>query len=138
MSIRITQFLLLLCCLVLFAQSAEAQRTFDVTIADSTYHMKQYWFVLYSRGEGPELDSLTAKAMQAEHLAHQDAQGKRGLIVMAGPFGKNDDDWRGLLLYDCETREEVEGYLQLDPFVKAKRLNYTIHPWWGAVGTRLK
>lgn len=27
----------------LAALSAQAQRTFDVTIADSTYHMKQYW-----------------------------------------------------------------------------------------------
>jgi uncharacterized protein YciI len=115
-----------------------AQRTFEVTIADSTYHMKQYWFVLYTKGEGPMLDSLTLARMQEEHLAHQDAQGKQGLIVMAGPFGKNEAGWRGLLLYDCDTREEVEGYLQQDPFVKAGRLRYEIHPWWGAIGTRLK
>ncbi|MBK9175141.1 MAG: hypothetical protein IPM46_02155 [Flavobacteriales bacterium] len=138
MSARITPLLLLLGCLVQFAESAQAQRSFDVTIADSTYHMKQYWFVLYSRGDGPALDSLTAEALQAEHLAHQDAQGKRGLIVMAGPYGANDAGWRGLLIYDCETREEVEGYLMQDPFVKVGRLKYEIHPWWGAVGTKLK
>jgi uncharacterized protein len=114
-----------------------AQRTFDVTIADSTYHMKQYWFVLYSKGDGPALDSLTAATLQAAHLAHQDAQGKRGLIVMAGPFGKNESGWRGLLLYDCDTREEVEEQLLKDPFVKAGRLKYEVHPWWGAIGTRL-
>lgn len=113
-----------------------AQRTFDVTIADSTYHMKQYWFVLYSGGEGAPLDSLTAARSQEEHLAHQAAQAERGLIVMGGPFGKNDADWRGILLYDCDTREEVEGYLKQDPFVKAGRLNYDIKPWWGAMGTR--
>jgi len=56
---------------------------------------------------------------------------------MAGPFDKNDMDWRGSLLYDCETREEVEGYLLQDPFVKAGRLKYEVVPWWGAVGTRL-
>ncbi|MBX2979664.1 MAG: hypothetical protein KF905_10240 [Flavobacteriales bacterium] len=117
--------------------AAQAQRSFEVTIADSTYHMKQYWFVLYTAGDGPALDSLTAATLQAEHLAHQDAQGKRGLIVMAGPYGKNDAGWRGMLLYDCDTREEVEGYLQQDPFVKIGRLKYAIHPWWGAVGTRL-
>jgi len=114
-----------------------AQRTFDITIADSTYRMKQYWFVLYTKGDGPPLDSLTAATLQAEHLAHQDAQGKQGLIVMAGPFGKNDADWRGLLLYDCDTREEVEAKLKEDPLVRAGRLTYAVHPWWGAVGTRL-
>jgi uncharacterized protein YciI len=117
--------------------AVQAQRTFDVSIADSTYHMKQYWFVLYTKGEGPALDSLTAATLQKEHLAHQDAQAARGLIVMAGPFDNNDTGWRGLLLYDCDTREEVEGYLRQDPFVRMGRLKYTIAPWWGAVGTRL-
>lgn len=120
------------------AFKAQAQRTFDVTIADSTYHMKQYWFVLYTKGDGPALDSLTAAKLQAEHLAHQDEQGKRGLIVMAGPFGKNESGWRGMLLYDCDTEDEVRNQLDADPFVRAGRLKYEIRPWYGAVGTRLK
>lgn len=120
------------------AFKAQAQRTFDVTIADSTYHMKQYWFVLYTKGDGPALDSLAAAKLQAEHLAHQDEQGKRGLIVMAGPFGKNESGWRGMLLYDCDTEDEVRNQLDADPFVRAGRLKYEIRPWYGAVGTRLK
>jgi uncharacterized protein YciI len=113
-----------------------AQRTFEVTIADSTYHMKQYWFVLYTTGDAAPLDSATNAATLKEHLAHQDEQSKRGLIVMGGPFG-DKSDWRGLLLYDCDTREEVEGYLKADPFVRAGQLKYEIHPWYGAVGTKL-
>jgi uncharacterized protein YciI len=125
-------FLFLLCA----AGHVRAQRTFDVTIADSTYHMKQYWFVLYTKGDAAPLDSASNAATLKEHLAHQDEQGKRGLIVMAGPFG-DKGEWRGLLLYDCDTREEVEGYLRADPFVRAGQLKYEIHPWYGAVGTRL-
>ncbi len=118
--------------------AVHAQRTFDVTIADSTYHMKQYWFVLYTTGpDTTAMDSTTSADLLQAHLNHQDMQAKRGLIVMAGPFDGNAAGWRGLLLYDCETREEVEGYLRQDPFVKAGRLKYEIQPWWGAVGTRL-
>jgi len=119
------------------ATAANAQRVFDVTIADSTYHMKQYWFVLYTKGEAPPLDSATSAATLKAHLAHQDEQGKRGLIQMAGPFGDNGD-WRGLLLYDCETKEEVIGYLKADPFVRAGQLKYEVHPWYGAIGTTLR
>lgn len=123
---------------LLGASTTYAQRTFDVTIADSTYHMKQYWFVLYSTGaDTTRLDSTTSADLLKAHLDHQDQQAKRGLIAMAGPYGKNDVTWRGLLLYDCETREEVEGYLRQDPFVKAGKLAYTIAPWFGAVGTKL-
>lgn len=129
-------FLLLLALAALIHRSC-AQRTFDATIGDTTYHMKQYWFVLYTRGaDTTALDSATSAAMLKAHLEHQQAQSDRGLIVMAGPFG-DKGDWRGLLLYDCDTREEVEGYLRQDPFVKAGRLSYEIHPWYGAVGTRL-
>ena len=123
---------------LLLCTSLFAQRTFDVTIADSTYHMKQYWFVLYTTGpDTTKLDSTASAELLKAHLAHQDEQGKRGLIVMAGPFG-DKSDWRGLLLYDCETREEVEGYLRQYPFVKRGKLAYAIHPWYGAVGTKLK
>ncbi len=117
--------------------AACAQRTFDVTIADSTYHMKQYWFVLYTKGDAPPLDSATSATTLKAHLAHQDEQAKRGLIQAGGPFGDNGD-WRGLLLYDCETKEEVEGYLKADPFVRAGQLKYEVHPWYGAVGTTLR
>jgi uncharacterized protein YciI len=126
--------------LLVLAQASNvfAQRTFDVTIADSTYHMKRYWFVLYTRGaDTTALDSTTSAKLLQEHLAHQDEQAKRGLIVMAGPFG-DKSDWRGLLLYDCETKEEVEGYLRRDPLVARGRLKYDLHPWYGAVGTTLK
>ncbi|MFZ1688632.1 MAG: YciI family protein [Flavobacteriales bacterium] len=117
--------------------SLHGQKTFDVTIADSTYHMKQYWFVLYTKGDSAALDSATSAATLKAHLEHQEMQGKKGLIVMAGPFGDRSN-WRGLLLYDCKTEDEVEGYLKSDPFVKAGQLKYEIHPWFGAVGTRLK
>ena len=114
-----------------------AQRTFQVTMADSTYLMKQYWLVLYTRGaDTTALDSATSTLLMTGHLDHQAEQARRGLIVMAGPFGDNGD-LRGLLIYDVESREEVEGYLLQDPLVRRKRLAYTIRPWWGAVGTRL-
>lgn len=116
--------------------NVNAQRTFDVTISDSTYHMKQYWFVLYTKGDAAPLDSVTSAATLKAHLAHQGEQAARGLIQVAGPFADNGN-WRGLLIYDLDSREEVEGYLMSDPFVRAGQLKYEIHPWYGAMGTRL-
>ncbi len=130
--------ILILSLLATFAVPAFAQRTFDVTIADSTYHMKQYWFVLYTTGpDTTRLDSTTSADLLKAHLAHQGEQAKRGLIQVGGPFG-DKSNWRGLLLYDCETKEEVEGYLRQDPFVKRGKLAYDIHPWYGAIGTVLR
>ncbi|MEZ4737931.1 MAG: YciI family protein [Flavobacteriales bacterium] len=122
---------------LILSSAGFTQRTFDVTIADSTYHMKQYWFVLYTKGDAAPLDSVTSARTLEAHLAHQDEQAARGLIQLAGPFG-DDGDWRGILLYDCDTKEEVEGYLHADPFVRSSHLKFEVHPWWGAIGTELK
>ena len=124
--------------LLFIGSELRAQRTFDVTIADSTYHMKKYWFVLYTTGDDTtRLDSVTSAKLLDAHLAHQGEQAKRGFIQVGWPFG-DASTWRGLLLYDCETKEEVEGYLRQDPFVKRGKLKYEIHPWYGSVGTTLK
>ena len=80
-----------------FTAIANAQRTFDVTIADSTYHMKQYRFVLYTMGDAAPLDSASSATTLKAHLDHQSEQAKRGLIQVAGPF-RDNGDWRGLLL----------------------------------------
>lgn len=43
-----------------------------------------------------------------------------------------------LLLLDDKTKEEVEGYLQQDPFVKRGKLGYGMHPRYGKIGTLLR
>lgn len=121
--------------LLLLSPCSIAQRTFDVTIGDSTYHMKKYWMVSYEAGNGPALDSVTTATLQAAHLAHQDEQAKRGMIALAGPFDRNDMGWRGMLIYDYNGGGGPLATLERDPFVKVRRLQYRIAPWWGSVGT---
>ena len=54
-----------------------------------------------------------------------------GKIKVAGPFG-DDGIWRGIFIFDCPDRQEVETLLKTDPAIAAGRLSYEIHPWWTA------
>mgnify|MGYP000987604640 FL=1 len=54
-----------------------------------------------------------------------------GKLKVAGPFG-DDGEWRGIFVFDCATKEEVEKLLATDPAISAGRLAYDIHPWWTA------
>ena len=54
-----------------------------------------------------------------------------GKLLVAGPFS-DDGNWRGLFIFDCKTKEEVEQLVKSDPAVSAGRLNYEIHAWWTA------
>jgi uncharacterized protein YciI len=51
-------------------------------------------------------------------------------IVLAGPFLDNGT-YRGIFIFDVATEEEVKLLLQTDPAIKAGRLGYEIHPWYG-------
>lgn len=101
--------------------------------------MKQYWFVMLSRGPRraePMADEEVA-ALQRGHMAHMAQEHAAGRLVLAGPFG-DDGDWRGIQIYDAGSREEVEAICARDPAVAAGRLACEVRPWWSQPGTVLK
>ena len=73
-----------------------------------------YSFVLLRRGpraheyEGEALDRL-----QAAHLAHLDAMRERGALLVAGPFGKQEDETlRGFAIYPPASRRRARSLPQ--------------------------
>lgn len=117
----------------LFAQ----EREFTMKEGDTSYTMKRYYLCIYLSGTIRNQDSLTLVELQKGHMSHINLMSEKGLICIAGPFG-DDTEKRGILLFDVETMEEAEAWIKKDPMVIAGRLNYEIHPWWGAKGSILK
>lgn len=93
--------------------------------------IKQYWFVMLTGGPNRAQDSVTAAKIQAGHMDNINKLYYAGKLKVAGPFG-DDGEWKGIFIFDCATKEEVEKLLSADPAIAAGRLNYTIHPWWTA------
>ena len=93
--------------------------------------VKQYWFVMLTKGPNRTQDSASAAKIQEGHMANINRMYYAGKLKVAGPFG-DDGDWRGIFIFDCKTKEEVEKLLVTDPAVIAGRLSYDIHPWWTA------
>jgi uncharacterized protein YciI len=116
---------------VLFAQK-------DST-AKPKYEMKQYWFVMLVKGKDRDkiTDTAVLNKLQAGHMANIQVMADMGKLVVAGPFG-DDGYWRGLFIFDCKDKEEVESLLKKDPAIAAGRMDYEIHPWWTARGAVLK
>lgn len=125
----------LLCFLLSLAISNTgfAQNKNEKTFKDGVYTMKQYYFVMLTKGERRNeiTDTTVINNIQSGHLANIDRLAKEGKILVAGPFGDNGN-WRGIFIFDCETKEEVEKLLSTDPAIAAGRLAYEIHPWWTA------
>ena len=93
--------------------------------------IKQYWFVMLTAGDNRTQDSATAAKIQEGHMANINRLYNDGKLKVAGPFG-DDGNWKGIFIFDCETKEELEALLNTDPAIAAGRLGYDIHPWWTA------
>lgn len=120
------------------AISQEEKREFEVKEGDTTFIMKKYFLCIYLRGDqATEYTKEELAEIQKGHLANINKYAEEGKINIAGPFG-DDTEKRGILIFDVNTLEEAEKILAEDPAVKAGRLKYELHPWWGAKGSVLK
>ena len=72
------------------------------------------------------------KAAFAGHFANINQLAQEGKLSVAGPFGKNDRNYRGLYIFNVATVEEAEKLVVLDPAVKAGVFVYELTPWYGS------
>jgi uncharacterized protein len=93
--------------------------------------IRQYWFVMLTKGNNRNQDSVTADKIQQGHMANITRLYNEGKLKVAGPFG-DDGNWKGIFIFDCSSKEEVEKLLVTDPAIQSGRLAYEIHPWWTA------
>lgn len=97
--------------------------------------VRQYWFVMLTLGSNRSQDSATAAKIQKGHMDNINRLYTEGKLKVAGPFG-DEGNWKGIFIFDADTKEEIERILQTDPAIAAGRLSYEIHPWWtSAIGS---
>ncbi len=74
-------------------------------------------------------------ALQTRHLAYRAELGRKGTLVVNGPFDEQSDpSYRGMSIFACDAAEAArlsEG----DPSVVAGRLAYDVMEWWVRAGS---
>lgn len=103
---------------------------------ESKYEMKRYFFVMLTKGPNRSQDSVTVQKLQEGHMANISKMAEMKKLAIAGPF-LDEGLWRGIFILNVETAEEAKQLIDNDPAVKAGRLSYEIHPWYGARGSIL-
>lgn len=110
---------------------------FEMKEGDTTYVMKKYFFVMLNSGPTRSQSKEESAKIQEGHMAHINWMAEEGHIDLAGPV-ESEDEFRGILVFNVPSIEEVEKLVAMDPAVKAGRLVMKVYPWWCAKGGTLK
>ncbi|GAA4809524.1 hypothetical protein GCM10011365_15740 [Marinicella pacifica] len=122
--------------LLLMTNLSVAQQDYDAELAQSLgaddYGMKIYVLALLKPGPNQDQDQETAQQLQQAHLANIRRLAEAGQLVLAGPFMPNEQDLRGIYVFDVATVEAAKQLTETDPAIKAGRLRMELIPWYGS------
>jgi uncharacterized protein YciI len=130
----ILTLLLITNCNVLFSQ--EANSTYDEKLAKSLnadeYGMKQYVFCILKTGSNSTASPEERNKLFKGHMANINRLAQEGKLAVAGPFMKNDKNYRGLYIFNVSTIEEAKTLVLTDPAVKENLLEAEMTLWYGS------
>ena len=96
------------------------------------YGMKKYVLVILKTGSKTIADKAITDSLFAGHLKNINRLADLKKLIVAGPFGKNENDFRGIFILDVSSFEEAKKLLETDPAIKAKLLEFLLYNWYGS------
>lgn len=117
--------------------STRSNPNYDKELAEKLggdeYGMKMYYFVILKTGKNTTTDKdLISKSFKA-HLENINRLVEEGKLIVAGPMGKNDNNFRGIfILNNVASKEEATALLQTDLAIKNQLLDFDIYEWYGS------
>jgi uncharacterized protein YciI len=133
--------LFLLICLItvtfaIQAQEKKPKAPYDEALAKKlgadNYGMKMYVLVILKSGINTTETKAKTDSLFAGHMANMGKMVEMQKLVVAGPMGKNDKNYRGIFVLNTKSIEEAKQLLESDPAIKAKLLEPELYNWYGS------
>jgi len=115
-----------------FSQNSTYNESLAKKLGADERGMKKYVFCILKTGSNTTATTEEKKKLFDGHMTNIENLAKLGKLVLAGPFMKNERNYRGIFIFNCETVEEAEQLVKLDPAVKANIFEYELTPWYGS------
>ncbi len=97
------------------------------------YGMKKYFLVILKTGTNKTSNQEFINESFRGHLDNIKQLVEDNKLIVAGPLGKNDNNYRGIfILNNLNSLEEAEAILQTDLAIKNELLDYDIYTWYGS------
>nr|WP_211196210.1 YciI family protein [Flavobacterium sp. H122] len=132
-------YFLFLISTTIFAQENKSvyDETLAVKVGADEHGMKNYVFCILKTGSNTTATAEEKKKYFEGHMANINRLAKEGKLVIAGPFMKNDKNYRGIFIFNCKTVEEAQKLVETDPAVRAKIFDVELTPWYSSAALML-
>lgn len=131
----LTITVLLISCSTKTEIKSDNKNLYDSTLAKKLgaddYGMKAYVMAFLRKGPNRSQDSTVRHNLQMAHLKNIQRLANEGKLIVAGPF-LDDQDIRGIFIFNVSTVEEAKQLTETDPAIKAGSLIMELHPWYGS------
>ncbi len=147
---KIRQVIIAICLFLIFGTVGYAQTKqtppqveFDAELAKKVgaddYGMKNYVFCILKTGpkDAEIKDKKQRDEIFAGHMANIQRLADEGKLALAGPYGKNNRNYRGLFIFAVATVEEAQKLVESDPVIKSGMMIAELTPWYGSAATML-
>lgn len=128
-------FLLLLLVFSSALFSQETGSTYDEKLAKSLNAddrgMKKYVFCLLKTGSNTTATKEESQKLFEGHMNNIGRLAKEGKLVLAGPFMKNERNYRGIYIFNASSIEEAKEFVATDPAVQSNLLEAELTLWYG-------
>lgn len=123
-------FLLSLSCSVFSQEKNTYDEKLAKALGGNDNGMKTYVFCLLKTGSNTTATKEEKNKYFEGHMANISRLADEGKLIVAGPFMKNDKNYRGIFIFNVATVEEAQALVETDPAVKAKIFEAELTPWF--------
>lgn len=119
-----------------FSMGQKTNPNYDADLAKKVgaddYGMKKFVFVMLKTGTNTSTDKELENKAFAGHMSNLEVLVKADKLVVAGPIGENDNQYRGIFILNVGTIKEAKEILKTDPAISAKYLAADYYEWYGS------
>ncbi len=115
-----------------FAQKATYDSILAKKLGADERGMKKYVFCILKTGPANITDKAKKDSLFAGHMKNIGRLADEGKLAVAGPFMKNDRQYRGIYIFNVATIKEAEELTLTDPAIKAGVFVVELTEWYGS------
>jgi uncharacterized protein YciI len=123
------------------ATEAKEKPRFDAALATQVgadeHGMRSYVLVILKTGPKPMPAGPDRDAMFRGHFANIQRLAAEGKLALAGPFGDDTGDWRGMFIFAVPEIEEAKKLVETDPVIRNGEMIPEFHKYYGSAALML-